>query len=116
MPSAARHPPPLERREFFVYLMANVARTLYTGMTNDLIRRVLEHKSGNFPGFTAKYRLTRLVYFESTPYVLNAIEREKQIKAWTRAKRVELIESMNPEWRDLSVEWETVTDSSLRSE
>ncbi|HLG71366.1 MAG TPA: GIY-YIG nuclease family protein [Chloroflexota bacterium] len=96
-----------------MYIMTNIARTLYTGMTNDLVRRVLEHKAGRVPGFTSKYKLTKLVYFESTPYVLNAIQREKQIKGWDRAKRVALVESMNPQWTDLLPE--LGTDSSLRS-
>jgi len=90
--------------------MSNAARTLYTGMTNDLLRRVNEHRAGALPGFTSQYRLTRLVYFESTPYVLNAIEREKQIKGWRRSKKIALIES--PRWEDLAEQLLGVTDSS----
>ena len=90
-----------EERRYFVYIMTNPSKTLYTGITNSIRRRVREHKLKLTPGFAAKYNITRLVYFESFG-VRNAIEREKQIKAWTRAKRVALIESMNPQWNDLS--------------
>ena len=96
--------------------MSNVARTLYVGVTNDLERRVYEHKNSLTPGFASKYGLDRLVFFESTSDVLSAIAREKEIKAWRREKKVGLIESANPLWRDLSTEWSGVTDSSLRSE
>jgi len=75
-------------------------------MTNSLRRRVCEHKLKLTPGFAAKYNITRLVYFESFEDVRNAIEREKQIKGWTRAKRLALIESTNPKWDDLSREWD----------
>jgi putative endonuclease len=94
-----------EERRYFVYIMTNPSRTLYTGITNSLRRRVREHKLKLTPGFTAKYNITRLAYFESFGDVRNAIEREKQIKAWTRAKRIALVESMNPKWEDLSREW-----------
>ncbi len=85
-------------------------------MTNDLMRRVSEHKEGKSSGFTQKYKTKRLVYFEDTRNVKAAIEREKQIKGWVRKKKIELIESMNPKWEDLSREWFENTDSSLRSE
>ncbi|MCB9153949.1 MAG: GIY-YIG nuclease family protein [Caldilineae bacterium] len=88
--------------QYFVYIMANVSGTLYTGMTGNLERRVDEHKQKLVPGFTARYNITRLVWFESTPDVKSAIAREKQIKGWLRAKKVALIESVNPQWRDLS--------------
>jgi len=87
--------------QYFVYIMANVARTLYVGVTNDLQRRVGEHREHRVPGFTSKYRLTMLVYYESTTDVRDAISREKQIKGWLREKKIALIESMNPAWRDL---------------
>ena len=90
--------------EYYVYIMANRARTLYVGVTNNLARRVQQHKSALIPGFTSKYGLNRLVYFEVTSDVLAAIEREKQIKGWLRAKKVALIESVNPQWDDLSEE------------
>ena len=93
-----------EERKYFVYIMSNPSRTLYTGLTNSLRRRVRQHKEKLIDGFTAKYNITRLVYFESHEDVHRAIEREKQIKAWTRAKRVALIESKNPKWDDLSRE------------
>jgi putative endonuclease len=95
-----------EERRYFVYIMANASKILYIGMTNSLRRRVREHKLKLTPGFATKYNITRLVYFESFEDVRNAIEREKQIKAWTRAKRVALVESMNPKWNDLSREWD----------
>ena len=87
-------------RQYWVYIMSNSSRTLYTGVTNDLERRVAEHRQGQL-GFTARYRIKRLVYFESTNDVMVAIAREKQIKAWTRAKRLALIQSINPGWDDL---------------
>jgi putative endonuclease len=93
-------------RRYFVYIMTNPSKTLYTGITNSIRRRVREHKLKLTQGFAAKYNLTPLVYFERFGDVRNAIEREKQIKAWTRAKRVALIESMNPKWDDLSREWD----------
>jgi putative endonuclease len=81
------------------------SRTLYTGVTNDLIRRVYEHKNKLVKGFTSKYNIQFLVYYESTSSIESAIEREKQIKGWLRARKIELIDSMNPEWKDLSEEW-----------
>ena len=90
--------------KYYVYIMANRARTLYVGVTNNLARRVQQHKSALIPGFTSKYGLNRLVYFEVTSDVLAAIEREKQIKGWLRAKKVALIESVNPQWEDLCEE------------
>lgn len=89
----------------YVYIMTNRSRTLYTGVTNDLRRRVYEHKHKLVPGFTEKYNITRLVYFEETPNVQAALAREKQIKGWLRAKKIALIEDANPEWRDLSEGW-----------
>ncbi len=89
-------------KQYFVYIMASKSRVLYTGVTNDLKRRVYQHKNKLIQGFTSKYNVTDLVYFEMTYDVRSAITREKQIKAWTRAKRVSLIESTNPSWQDLS--------------
>jgi len=104
-------------RQYFVYIMGSRSKTLYVGVTNDLERRVYEHKQGLVAGFTSRYRVTRLVYYEETSDVAAAIEREKQIKGWLRSKKVALIESMNPEWDDLSDRWYTgQRDSSLRSE
>jgi putative endonuclease len=85
--------------------MTNHKRTLYTGITSDLKRRVYEHKQKLKPGFTSKYNINQLVYYEETSDVKQAIAREKQIKGWLRAKKIVLIESINPEWRDLSADW-----------
>jgi putative endonuclease len=108
-------------REYYVYLMTNVTGMLYTGVTNNIARRVSEHKTKGIHGFTSRYNLTKLVYCESSPNIQDAIVREKQIKGWVRSKKVALIESMNPEWRDLSrdILGDTVDeekrDPSLRS-
>jgi putative endonuclease len=92
-------------KQYYVYIMTNRSGTLYTGVTNDLARRVHEHKNKLIPGFTAKYNITKLVYYETTNDVRTAIAREKQIKGWLRAKKVALIESVNPSWDDLSADW-----------
>ena len=87
---------------FYVYILTNRANgTLYTGMTNDLFRRVSQHRSAGSNGFTKRYGTNRLVWFESTSDPRSAIAREKQIKKWRRAWKIELIEKMNPGWRDL---------------
>ncbi len=85
--------------------MTNKSRTLYIGMTNDLFRRVQEHKEKRIPGFTSKYNITRLVFYEEYTDAFSAIEREKQLKGWLRAKKIALIEDNNPNWHDLSIEW-----------
>jgi putative endonuclease len=90
---------------FWVYIMASKSRRIYTGVTNDIERRVKEHKSGEIEGFTQRYKVNRLVYRERFRYIGNAIAREKEIKGWDRARRVALIESVNPTWEDLSLEW-----------
>ena len=90
---------------FFVYMLSSKSRRLYTGITNDLFRRVGEHKRGEIEGFTQKYKINRLVYWEEFQYVGNAIHREKVIKDWTRAKRVALIERDNPTWDDFAEDW-----------
>ena len=92
-------------REYYVYIMASSRRTLYIGVTNDLERRVMEHKQGQSNGFTSKYNVTKLVYHESTSDVRAALEREKELKWWRRGKKVALVESMNPEWKDLALRW-----------
>ncbi|MGH8013398.1 MAG: GIY-YIG nuclease family protein [Candidatus Binataceae bacterium] len=89
------------RRQYCVYIAASLSRTLYIGVTNDLERRIAEHKAGILGGFTCRYHVNRLVYFEDFDDIKAAIEREKQIKAWTRAKKIALVETMNPNWRDL---------------
>ena len=107
--------------EYYVYMMTNTTGMLYTGVTNDLEKRVNEHKMKLLPGFTARYNMTKLVYYESTNDVVAAITREKQIKGWLRKKKVALIEIMNPKWKDLSEDWEEsrllrgIRDPSLRS-
>jgi putative endonuclease len=90
---------------YFVYIMTNRSKTLYTGVTNNLMCRAREHKTGSGSEFTAKYKLNRLVYFERFEDVHNAIEREKRIKGWLRLKKIALIVSANPAWKDLSEEW-----------
>lgn len=92
-------------KEYYVYIMTNKSRTLYTGVTNNLMRRVDEHKKKLIKGFTSKYNIKYLVYYEMTTDIHTAIGREKQIKGWLRAKKIALINSMNPEWKDLSEEW-----------
>ncbi|TAK60932.1 MAG: GIY-YIG nuclease family protein [Bacteroidetes bacterium] len=97
----------MQLKSYFVYMMSNQKNgTLYTGVTNNLERRVYEHKNKLNPSFTAKYDLTRLIYYEETNDITMAIAREKQIKGWLRKKKIALIESINPEWKDLSAEWE----------
>ena len=93
-------------KQYFVYIMSSRTGTLYTGLTNDLGRRVWQHKEKRIEGFTKKYDVTRLVYFEGFGDVHEAIAREKVIKGWRRSKKLALIESLNPKWRDLSEEWE----------
>jgi len=92
-------------KQYYVYIMTNRSRTLYVGVTNDLERRVYEHKQKLILGFTQRYNITQLVYYEATSDVRSALAREKQIKGWLRAKKIALIESANAEWRDLSAEW-----------
>jgi putative endonuclease len=89
-------------KTYFVYIMTNKSRTLYIGVTNDLSMRVEQHKSKAIPGFTSKYYLDRLVFFEEFDDIRTAIEREKQIKGWLRRKKIALIEASNPRWEDLS--------------
>jgi putative endonuclease len=90
---------------YHVYILASRSRTLYVGVTRDLVRRLYEHRSGLVPGFTSRYRIHRLVYVETTSDVRSAIAREKQIKGWKRERKMELIASTNPTWRDLSEDW-----------
>ena len=94
-------------KQYYVYIMTNWDNTaLYTGITNDLRRRVYEHREGMIDGFTKKYRAKKLVYYEMGESPLSAIEREKQIKAGSRRKKLALIESINPEWKDL---WDDIS-------
>ncbi len=100
--------------DYYVYILTNKSRTLYTGLTNDLPRRVYEHKHKLVSGFTARYNLTRLAYYETTSNVDAAIAREKQIKGWLRPKKTVLVETENPEWEDLSAEWLPDARETLR--
>jgi len=92
-------------KEYYVYIMTNSVRTLYIGVTNDLMRRVFEHKEKLAEGFTKKYNITMLVYYETSSDVQAALAREKQLKSWRRSKKIAVIESSNPLWKDFSLEW-----------
>ena len=91
-----------DERDYFVYLMASYSRTLYVGMTNNIRRRVRQHRDGVVGGFTRKYHVSRLVHVERYADPMTAIAREKQIKRWRRDKKIRLIESHNPTWEDLT--------------
>jgi len=100
-----------EERTAFVYIMSNQWRVLYTGITTDLIARVAQHKQGHYPdSFTSRYRVNRLVYFETFGSITAAIAREKQMKGWKRIKKLTLIIEANPRWADLSLEWGKPTE------
>jgi len=111
--------------QYYVYILSSRSRNLYTGVTNNLARRVSEHREGRIPGFTHRYRIHRLVYFESYRDVRDAISREKEIKGWRRSKKVALIEEHNRRWDDLAAGWfgpvggkkaeKRTADPSLRS-
>jgi putative endonuclease len=89
-------------KSYFVYMMSNQSRMLYIGVTNDVTKRALEHKSKSIPGFTQKYNLYKLVYFEEFANISAAIAREKQLKGWLRSKKVALVNSKNSRWLDLA--------------
>jgi putative endonuclease len=89
----------------YVYIMTGRSDILYTGMTSALEQRVSQHKEKVLEGFTKRYNLTSLVFYETHEDIRTAIAREKEIKGWTRAKKIALIESVNPDWRDLSGDW-----------
>lgn len=91
-------------KQYYVYIMTNISKTLYIGVTSNLYRRVFEHKHKLAKGFTKKYNINKLVYYETTNDVYAAITREKQLKKWSREKKIKLIESMNPEWNNLCEE------------
>jgi putative endonuclease len=97
---------------YFVYILSNTSKTLYVGVTNDRLRRLAEHRSKAVSGFSARYNLTRLVYYEETSDIAAAIAREKQIKGWLRMKKIALIESANPHWKDLAADWFSPHDSA----
>jgi putative endonuclease len=90
---------------YYVYIMASRSGAMYVGVTNNLERRVFQHKHGTGSEFTAKYLMTKLVYWEDANDIRAAIMREKQIKGWRRAKKIELIEAINPRWLDLAADW-----------
>ena len=103
-------------KQYYVYILASKSRVLYAGVTNDLDRRVFEHAHKLTKGFTSKCNVNRLVYYECSESIHDAIAREKQVKGWRREKKLVLIESMNPQWRDLSADWQNTRDSSTSSE
>ena len=92
-------------KQYYVYIMSSKSRTLYTGITDNLVRRVYEHKNKLIDGFTKKYNIIGLVYYEVTSDIQAAIQREKQIKGWVRKRKIALIEKANAEWKDLSEGW-----------
>jgi putative endonuclease len=93
-------------RYYYVYIMTNRSKTLYTGVTGNLTSRVWQHKQGTGSEFTARYKLDRLVYYERFIDIHRAIAREKEIKGWLQIRKIALIVSMNPAWRDLSADWQ----------
>ncbi len=106
----------MSTRQSYVYIMSNRSKTLYTGVTNNIERRVYEHKQKLVEGFTKRYNLTKLIYYETADDIRTAIQREKQIKGWLRRRKIDLIESANPQWFDLSDGWyDSDPDPSLRS-
>jgi putative endonuclease len=93
-------------KQGYVYMMTNVNNTtVYIGVTSNLLRRIYEHKHKEYEGFTKNYNLDKLVYYETTNSIEDAITREKQLKGWTRARKNELIQSINPTWQDLAKDW-----------
>jgi putative endonuclease len=103
---------------YYVYILASASRVLYGGVTNDLFRRIWQHKQRAVRGFTSRYNVVQMVHFEETNSAIAAIAREKEIKGWRRERKMELVEQGNPAWADLSAEWyegKPGTDPSLRS-
>ena len=96
-------------KQYYVYILSNRSKTLYIGITNNLVKRVWQHKKGLVEGFSKRYNVDRLIYYETTEDVNSAIAREKQLKNWRREKKEFLINRMNPEWKDL---YESIVDSS----
>ena len=99
----------MREHRYFVYILASLPGVLYCGVTNNLERRLAEHAHGTADGFTKRYHVTRLVWFEDTGDIQAAIAREKQIKGWRRERKVALIEAENPNWRDLSRDWASMS-------
>jgi putative endonuclease len=94
-----------QEHTYFVYIIASRSRTPYIGVTNSLIRRIQEHKDAQHDGYTTKYQINRLVYFERFAYIDNAIAREKELKGWLRPRKIELIQESNPTWEDLFLQF-----------
>ncbi len=95
-----------KQHRYTVYILGSITGTLYIGVTNNLGVRIRQHKNHAFAGFTAHYEVTRLLYYEVYEHIGRAIGREKQLKGWRREKKIALIETMNPQWKDLSKEWD----------
>ena len=91
----------MEKKSFYIYILSSFKKVLYIGVTSNLSKRIWEHRQGVVPGFTKKYNIKRLVYYELFEDPITAISREKQLKKWSRGKKLKLIESLNPEWKDL---------------
>ena len=102
-------------KRYYVYILASLSGTLYIGITSNLEKRMFDHKEGLIEGFTKKYEVHRVVYFESYDDVRTAINREKQLKRWRREKKVALIERINPSWRDLARDWYESSGPSTRA-
>ncbi|HVO63991.1 MAG TPA: GIY-YIG nuclease family protein [Terriglobales bacterium] len=105
----------MREHRYFVYILASRSHNFYIGVTNSLRRRVFQHKNHSFEGFTERYNIDRLVYYAVYGDIRNAIAREKQLKGWNRAKKIALIEGMNPTWQDLSEGWYDDVVSELKS-
>jgi putative endonuclease len=104
----------MSEHDYCVYMLTNQShRVLYTGVTNNLVRRLHEHRAGSVDGFTKKYRCHKLVYAEFTSNIVDAIAREKHIKGWLRSKKNALVASINPEWHDLGKEWALVSQPMI---
>jgi putative endonuclease len=97
-------------RQYYVYMLTSKTRRLYVGMTNDLERRLQEHRTKAVEGFTSRYNIDRLVWYEVTTSAVDAVAREREIKGWRREKKVELIESENPSWTDMANDWWPVVE------
>ena len=96
----------MQDKTYYVYIMSSKTKVIYTGVTSDLIGRVYQHKNGLFQGFTKRYNVDKLVYYAETNDIMEAICFEKKIKGWLRSKKIDLIESQNPEWKDLAKYWD----------
>jgi putative endonuclease len=103
------------KKVYHVYILTNISKMLYVGVTGDLHRRMFEHKEKLIPGFSKKYNLHRLVYLESFSDVRHAIDREKEIKGWLRVKKVALIQAVNPQWKDLAEDWFRTSTNPART-